>query len=307
MRDAFVSEIERIASQDEDFILVTADLGFGIFDQFRQSFPGQFLNVGIAEQNMAGIGAGLALEGRKVVLYSIANFSTLRCLEQIRNDIAYHGANVTIVCSGGGFSYGALGMSHHATEDLAITRALPGLCVVAPCSAWEASHATRALYERNGPGYLRLEKGGDENPHFEGAQFEIGKAFTFGKGTDVSIIVTGGILEEVLQAVQLLEEVGISALVVAMHTIKPFDEEAVLTAAKTTGRLVIVEEHNVIGGLGGAVAEALLKNNVNVRTQHLGLNDTYSSIVGDQKYLREVYGMDSSSIYQAAVTLVNNQ
>ena len=158
MRDAFVKKLTELAREDSDIMFLTGDLGFGVFDDFEKEFPTQYLNVGVAEQNMTGIAAGLGLEGKKVFTYSIANFSTLRCLEQIRNDAAYHEVNLTVVSSGGGFTYGALGMSHHATEDLAIMRALPDVTVLAPSPTWEAYHATKAITETSGVGYLRIEK-----------------------------------------------------------------------------------------------------------------------------------------------------
>ena len=164
MRDAFLKKITELAAIDKDVVLLTADLGFGVFENFESKFPGQYFNVGVAEQNMTGLAAGLALEGKKVITYSIGNFATLRCLEQIRNDGCYHDLNITIVASGGGFSYGSLGMSHHTTEDIAILRALPAMSVVAPGTAWEAGEATEALIKSNGVGYLRLDKTvADEN------------------------------------------------------------------------------------------------------------------------------------------------
>src|SRR6185437_12163498 len=158
MRDAFIRALAEMAEADRRVLLVTGDLGFGVFDQYRRRFPGQFLNAGVAEQNMTMVATGLALEGRVVFTYSIANFPTLRCLEQIRSDAAYHQANLKVVAIGGGFSYGALGISHHATEDLAILRALPGITVLAPGDLWEAEQATRVLAATPGTAYLRLDK-----------------------------------------------------------------------------------------------------------------------------------------------------
>ena len=145
MRDAFVRALEELAEENSNLFFITADLGFGVFDNFEEKFPKQYLNIGVAEQNMIGVATGLALEGRDVFVYSIANFSTFRCLEQIRNDAAYHNVNITIVSSGGGFTYGSLGMSHHATEDIGIMRAIPNITVVAPTSPWETYHATKKL------------------------------------------------------------------------------------------------------------------------------------------------------------------
>ena len=157
MRDSFVRTLTELAPRHPELLLLTGDLGFGVLNEFAARFRRQFLNVGIAEQNMSGLAAGLALEGHAVFTYSIGNFPTLRCLEQIRNDICYHGANVKIVCVGGGMSYGPVGMSHHATEDLAILRSLPGMLVLSPCDLWEAAEAARYLVTHRGPAYLRLD------------------------------------------------------------------------------------------------------------------------------------------------------
>src|SRR6185312_9680119 len=156
MRDVFIRELTQIAAARPEVMLLTADLGFGVLEEFAQRFPKQFLNVGIAEQNMTGLGAGLALEGRIVFTYSIGNFPTLRCLEQIRNDACYHEANVKIVSVGSGMSYGPLGISHHATEDLSILRALPNIAIVSPCDDWETSNATKALAQWPGTALFRL-------------------------------------------------------------------------------------------------------------------------------------------------------
>ena len=159
MRDAFIAELMEMAEHDPSIMLITGDLGFGVLNAYIERFPHQFLNAGVAEQNMTGLAAGLALEGHKVYTYSIGNFTTLRCLEQLRNDVCYHDADVTAVAVGGGFSYGQLGMSHFATEDLAILRALPNMTVVAPSDPWETRVLTRQMAAAPGPKYLRLDKG----------------------------------------------------------------------------------------------------------------------------------------------------
>lgn len=298
MRDEFVEEIEKIAQEDRDFMLLTGDLGFGIFDSFADRFPEQFLNVGVAEQNMVGIATGLALSGKKVVTYSIANFATLRCLEQIRNDAAYHEANVTVVASGGGFTYGSLGMSHHATEDLAIMRALPGVQVVAPTSPDDTRSAIRELVATKGVGYLRIEKGGKNYSSVDAGSFQLGKVKTIRQGTDVSICVTGGLTGEVMQLADLLAQQGIEARVECVHTLKPLDESGILESVKSTKALVVIEEHNRVGGLGSAICELLVRNNVRApKFAHVGLPDEYSAIVGDQNYLRQRFGLDADSMF----------
>lgn len=298
MRDHFVKRLNIIAKANSRIMLITGDLGFVFFDEYREHFPAQFLNVGIAEQNMIGIATGLAMEGRIVFAYSIVNFSTLRCLEQIRNDACYHEANVKIVALGGGFSYGPLGISHHGTEDLAIMRALPNITIISPCGLWETMEATEAIVNIPGTCYLRLDKSyGEDAPLSKGETFQVGKARMLRQGADCTILVTGGILEEVLRAAEALKGEGISARILSIHTVKPLDEEAVLQACLDTGTIITVEEHTICGGLGGAVAETLLDHHVYPKSfLRIGLEVGFPNIVGTQKYLRQCYGLDANSI-----------
>jgi len=295
MRDAFLDKLTELASLDKDIVLLTGDLGFNVFEDFESRFPGQYFNVGVAEQNMTGLAAGLALKGKKVITYSIANFPTLRCLEQIRNDACYHGLNITIVASGGGFSYGSLGMSHHATEDIAILRALPDICVVAPATSWEAAEATRALINHDGVGYLRLDKTVADNN--DKCSFTLGKSIRYEKGDEVTILSTGGILRDVLQATKLLKDSGIDAGAVNMHTIKPIDKNLIISVANETGGIITVEEHNIDGGLGSAVAEVCMDAGIKPKVfLRIGLENKYSSIVGSQDFLKSYYQMDAKTI-----------
>jgi transketolase len=304
MRDSFINGLETLASEDPRVFLVTGDLGFGVLDRFAARFPRQFLNAGVAEQNMTGVATGLALEGRIVFTYSIANFPTLRPLEQIRNDAAYHDANVNVVAVGGGFSYGALGISHHATEDLAILRALPGLTVVAPGDDWEAREAVAALATTPGTTYLRLDKSTAGWTQREGERFSLGKARRLREGSACTLVATGGILGAVLTASDLLREEGLACRVLSMHTVKPLDEDALVSAAQETGGILSIEEHSVVGGLGGAIAETLLERGELPRAFYrLGLRAGFSSIVGSQSYLRASYGLDEHAIMNAARAL----
>ncbi len=306
MRDAFVARLTEHAELDPRIMLVTGDLGFGVLTPYAKQLPRQYLNAGVAEQNMTGLAAGMALEGRVVFTYSIANFPVLRCLEQIRNDAAYHDANVKVVAIGGGFSYGALGMSHHATEDLAIMRALPGVTVVAPGCKWEAEEATTALIETPGTCYLRLDKMDAGRTGRPGEKFELGKARTLREGEDLTIVATGGILGEALAAADMLAAAGVSCRVLSIHTLKPFDSEAVAKAARETGGIVTVEEHVVTGGLGGAVAEACLEAGTPpARFKRLGIGNAFCSTVGSQAYLRKACGLDCQGIADAARHLLD--
>lgn len=300
MRDVFVRTLTGIATTEPGIMLITADLGFGVLRDFAARLPRRFLNVGVAEQNMTGLAAGIALEGWTVFTYSLGSFPTLRCLEQIRNDVCYHEANVKIVTVGGGMAYGAVGPTHHATEDLAILRSLPNMVVVAPGDHWETAEATRALIDHPGPAYLRLDKSAAPPSHLPGETFRLGQARMIRDGADVTLAATGGILGEALLAADALEARGIRARVLSVHTVKPLDVAALSAAARETGGLVTIEEHTVEGGLGGAVAEALLESGAIPRFfLRIGLRAGFSSVVGSQQYLRTVYSLDAAAIARA--------
>lgn len=297
MRDTFVRTLIELAKKNQNIELITGDLGFGVLKPYWEQLPDQFTNAGIAEQNMTTVAAGMALEGKTVFTYSIGNFPTIRCLEQIRNDCAYHNANVKIVCVGGGFVYGSLGMSHHATEDLALMRALPNVVVMAPGDLVEAECATRAIVEYPGVCYLRLGRGGEKRIHKEIENFKIGKAIQVYQGERVAIFSTGAIFEEVEEAYQLLSQHDIRPTVYTFPTVKPIDREVINECAKNYELIVTCEEHNIIGGFGSAVAEVMAENRIcHASLMRIGLNDEYSTIVGNQKYLRDYYGMSAGKI-----------
>lgn len=306
MRDAFVERLSQLAARDPRVMLVTGDLGFGVLTKFAVEHPRQFLNAGVAEANMTGVATGLALDGRIVFTYSIANFPTLRCLEQLRNDAAYHEANVKVTAIGGGFSYGVLGMSHHATEDLAIMRSIPGITVVSPGCVWEAEEATAAVAATPGTCYLRLDKSSAGRTQRTGEKFKLGAIRSLCEGRDVTLMATGGILGATLKAAEILTEMSIEARVLSVHTLRPFDEKTLLRACKETGGVVTVEEHVIQGGLGGLVAETCMDAGVYPRTfRRIGLRVGFSSIVGSQDFLRAHYGMDVDSIVRAAYEVVH--
>lgn len=308
MRDTFVKTLIDIAKDNKDIELVTGDLGFGVLKPYWEQIPDQFTNAGIAEQNMTSMAAGMALEGKTVFTYSIGNFPTIRCLEQIRNDCAYHEANVKIVCVGGGFVYGSLGMSHHATEDLALLRALPNVVVMAPGDLVEAECATRAIANYPGTCYLRLGRGGEKRIHDKIENFQIGKAIKIQDGEKVAIFSTGAIFEEIKEAAEILKDKGINPSIYTFPTVKPIDKEVIEYCGENFDYIVTVEEHNIVGGFGSAVSEVLseLKNKKAVLVR-IGLNDTYSSIVGSQKYLRDQYGMSANKISQKIWDVVNEE
>ena len=297
MRDTFVRTLIGLAREDKNIELITGDLGFGVLKPYWEQLPDQFTNAGIAEQNMTTVAAGMALEGKTVFTYSIGNFPTLRCLEQIRNDCAYHKANVKIVCVGGGFVYGSLGMSHQATEDLAILRALPDVVVMAPGDLVEAEEATKAIAKYPGTCYLRLGRGGEKRIHDQIDDFRIGKAIRVKEGRDIAIFSTGAIFEEVEGAYDVLTKKGFSPAVYTFPTVKPIDVEQIRECAEQFDYIVTCEEHNIVGGFGSAVAEVMAEMKAKKASLiRIGLNDQYAVLVGNQKYLREKYGMSAEKI-----------
>ncbi|HYT19830.1 MAG TPA: transketolase C-terminal domain-containing protein [Candidatus Polarisedimenticolia bacterium] len=300
MRGAFFRALLELAEQDERVCLVVGDLGFGVVEEFARRFPKRFLNAGVAEQNMTGIAAGMALSGKIVFTYSIANFPILRCLEQVRNDVCYHNANVKIVAVGGGLAYGSLGATHHATEDLAILRSLPRMVVVAPGDPVETEAATRAVGAHAGPCYLRLGRAGEARVHSGQIDFQLGKAIQVRDGKDLTLITTGGMLETSVKVADTLHHAGLQTRLLSMHTVKPVDADAILAAAHDTRAVFTLEEHSVVGGLGGAVAELLAEAGEGVVAfKRLGLPSAFSSVVGTQEYLRAQHGLSVESLETA--------
>lgn len=308
MRDTFVRTLVELAKEDKNIELLTGDLGFGVLQPFWEKCPDQFTNADIAEQNMTSVAAGMALTGKNVFTYSIGNFPTLRCIEQIRNDCAYHNANVKIVCIGGGFVYGSLGMSHQATEDLAILRALPNVVVLAPADLIEAEECTKALAKYKGTAYLRLGRGGEKRIHDKIENFQIGKAIKVCDGAKIAIFSTGAIFEEVTVAKDVLKAKGINPAVYTFPTVKPIDKEIIEQIAKDFDLIVTCEEQNVIGGFGSAVAEVMTEmKQRNAILLRVGLNDEYSVRVGNQKYLRGQYGIDAEGIVKKILNQFNHE
>ena len=297
MRDTFVKTLVELAKKNKNIELITGDLGFGVLKPFWEQRPDQFTNAGIAEQNMTTVAAGMALEGKIVFTYSIGNFPTLRCLEQIRNDCAYHHANVKVVCIGGGFVYGSLGMSHQATEDIAILRALPNVVVMAPADLVEAEECTKALVACPGTAYLRLGRGGETRIHDKIENFQIGKAIKVADGEKIAIFSTGAIFEEVKTAQNQLIHDGYNPAIYTFPTVKPIDKKIIEQCAERFDLIITCEEHNIVGGFGSSVAEVMAEMKTKkAYLLRIGLNDEYSIKVGNQKYLREQYGMNSVAI-----------
>lgn len=306
MRDAFIDSLSKMAANDKDIFLITGDLGFGVLDNFAEKFPAQFLNVGVAEQNMTGIATGLALSGYKVFTYSIANFTTLRCLEQIRNDACYHNANVNVVSIGGGFGYGALGMSHHATEDLSIMRSLPNIEVIAPGDDFETKEATKYVVNSSKPSYLRLERASHAYEDNLGNDFEYGKIRKIREGNDVAIFCAGGVTQVAMNAAKTLSKKDISLGIYSVHSLKVIDYETISKVFENYAGVITIEENNLKGGLGSAISEICIDNKIFPKSfKRMGLEDIYSSVVGSQEYLRDFYNLGEKDLIKNVMEILD--
>lgn len=298
MRTTFLETLCELAATDRRIWLLTGDLGYSVLEPFAQRFPDRYVNVGVAEQNMTGIAAGLARCGKLVFTYSIANFPVIRCLEQIRNDVCYHNGNVKIVAVGGGLAYGAQGYTHHGVEDFAVTRVLPNMVVVAPGDPVETRLATKAITEHVGPCYLRLGKAKEPVVHQSEPSFELGRAIRLQEGRDVTLISTGCMLDTVVKAADELSGTGIAARVLSMPTVCPLDQDAVVESARRTRLVVTVEEHGQ-GGLASSVAEVLAKCRSGAGFLPLRLGREAIHVAGNQDFLRSRQGLSVDGVVAA--------
>lgn len=296
MRNAFADELTAMARDHREVVLLSGDIGNKLFDKLKQVDPGRFHNCGVAEANMMGVAAGLALSGLRPFVYTITPFTTTRCFEQIRVDAAYHNVPVVIVGTGSGLSYADLGPTHHSLEDLAILRTLPHMRVLAPCDVAELRLALRACLQEDGPVYIRIGKKGEPDIHPKPPPFTIGEAIVVRPGTDVGLLASGTIMPEVLSAADQLAAAGVSAEVVSVHSIKPLDHAYLDNACRRFRLLATVEEHGRIGGLGGAVAEHLAPWGDAPRHLLFGTPDEFMHEVGTQEYARRKFGLTAPAI-----------
>ncbi|MBX9752689.1 MAG: hypothetical protein K5Q68_24080 [Roseococcus sp.] len=290
MRTETIDALTSFARANPDVMLLTADLGYSVLERFAEAMPAQYANVGVCEQAMVGIAAGLALSGHRVVLYSIANFPTLRCLEQLRNDVCYHDLPVTVIAVGGGLAYGAQGYTHHGVEDLGIMAMLPNMAVACPADPHEAMALLPQLLERRRPAYLRLGRSGEPVLHAPGTPVTLGHAIPMRTGTDIALLATGPILGRALAAAEALAARGISASVVSFPGFRPLDEAAVLAAARAHRAILTIEEHSVAGGFGSRVAEVLLAAGLAPRFGKYGVTDALRGRIGSQAWLLDKLG-----------------
>ena len=283
--------------QDRRVVLLSGDIGNRMFDDFKEKCPGRFFNCGIAEANMMSVAAGMAMSGLRPVVYTITPFVTYRCLEQIRVDVCYHHTPVIIVGVGAGLSYASLGATHHACEDIAMLRVLPEMTVVCPGDRWETRAALRGLLSREGPGYLRLGKKGEPEVHTADPNLEVGRGLELRTGNDLVLLSTGTMLPLATRVGERLREHGVDAGVVSFHTVKPLDVELLARCFHSVRVVATLEEHSVLGGLGGAVAEWLCDQPREMaRLVRLGTDDRFLSAAGGVAFARERYGLDVDTI-----------
>lgn len=305
MKNAYISTLYGLAKKDKRILALVADNGAVVYDKYRADFPSQFFNLGISEANMVSVAAGLAACGKIPFAYTIASFLTMRPFEQIRNDVCLQRMNVKLVGIGAGFVYSNLGPTHQATKDIAIMRPLPHMTIFSPADPKETEKATVAAAEIEGPVYLRLGVGGERNIYEKHPGFKIGKGIVLREGKDLSIIATGGIISEALEAANDLNRAGISIRLINIHTIKPIDKNIILKAAAETGVILTVEEHTVIGGLGSAVAEVIIEEGKTpIKFKRLGLNGTFPKGYGTYQDMKEMNGLSKADIVKAANILL---
>ena len=295
MRDTFVATLLEAAKKDKNIILMTGDLGYGVLDTFEKELPGQFINSGVNEQAMMGMAAGYASTGKRVFVYSIGNFPTLRCLEQIRNDVCLMNNPVVIVSVGAGYAYGSQGYTHHALEDIAVLRALPNMEVIVPADPAETAELTTLIIASKKPTYLRLGKSGEPTIHTTNPKSAPGKINEISTGTSGTLIFAGSVGTVAVAAAIALAEQGISVSVASMPYVSTIDIDY-LEKALRIGPVIIVEEHSYRGGVGAAVLEAVTAANLHGAIGLIAADQNNLSQIGDQSFLRTANGINVENI-----------
>ena len=292
LRTAFIDTLRELARIDDRIFLLTADMGYSVLETFRDEFPDRFLNTGIAEQNTIGIAAGLASRGKIVFVYSIIPFVTMRCFEQVRLDLAYNFMNVKLVGVGAGLTYGLLGSSHHALEDIAIMRSLPDMTVLCPGDPIETRELIKRSYEYEGPVYIRLGKNGEPKIHSDQTRIEIGKSITVLEGNDMALITTSNMLETGKKWVEEWKQDGVNVSLISMPSLKPFDSSTVKNLIDKEIPIITLEEHSVIGGLGSIISQVIATIGKPVKFKQIGINDKFSHVVGGHEFQRKKFMLD---------------
>lgn len=288
-----------LATEHDNLVGLTADLAkstkIGIL---ADAFPNRFFNMGIAEQNLFGVAAGMASSGLVPFVSTFSIFASMRALDQVHTDICYQNLNVKIIGTHAGLSFGQAGSTHHCTEDIGIMRTMANMTIVVPADGTETAKAVHAAYHREGPAYIRINRGFDQKLYHDDYDFEIGKAITLNEGTDLTIIACGSCVYQAVEAAKILNDIDeLKIRVINMHTIKPLDKAVIEKAVHETRRLITVEDHNVFGGLGSAVAEVIAESGKSCGFKRLGIPDTFS-IIGLHEDLMNHYGIDTNGIIE---------
>ena len=296
MRNAFATEITALASQNPSLVLLSGDIGNRLFDEFKASFPNRFYNCGVAEANMLGVAAGMAMSGLRPICYTITPFITYRCIEQIRIDVCYHDAPVVIVGTGSGLSYASLGATHHSCDEMGMLRLIPNLTVLAPADEVEVKLGLKAALDHPHPSYMRIGKKGEPIVHKNRTSFSIGKIIEIQKGDTICLLGIGTLVSAAVEAAELLESEGISTAVVTMPTLKPLDQEFLEKAFSKYDLVATIEEHSLLGGLGGAVAEWLADHpQADARLIRFGTADEFLHETVNQEGAREYFGLTAKA------------
>jgi transketolase len=307
MRFIFVKELIKYAKKNKDLYLVTADLGYRAFEDFKRLYPDRFINVGVAENNMIGVAAGLALTGKKVFVYSILPFLVFRSLEQIRNNICHNNLDVTLVGAGGGFSYGPQGISHNTSEDISIIRSLPNINVYNPGSRLETELLMRIIFKNKSPSFIRLGKCPDNDFYNKNIKLKNGEGLIIAKGNDMTIFTSGNILENVFNAVEKIKIKGFNVKLISLPIIKPVNEKFIL-ANLNTKKILSIEENSIVGGLNSILSSIYVKKQKkNIQFKSIALKDMVHKSIGSQKHLRNINMLSTEKIYKFMIKYLNEK
>lgn len=303
MRNAFINVLIELAKKDENIYLLTSDVGFSVLEDFRNRFPERFINCGVAEQNIVGVAAGLALSGKKPYIYSIIPFIVFRCFEQLRNDICYQNLDVKLVLTGAGFTYGALEFTHFALEDIGVLRTIPNMTVLCPADPLETRELVLKCYQTKNPTFIRLYKGGEKTVYNFPPKIEIGKPSILKEGKQGAVVATGTCVDAGKEVIEKLQKADYDFKLISMHTLKPIDKNSLLAELGDLKFVFTLEEHNIVGGLGTAVAEILMESGYKGTFKKFGIPDKYFPETGSSQYLKEKAGLTPGEI---ARQIINN-
>jgi len=306
VRDAFLNSLVTLAEADDRIALLTGDLGFGVVEKFGTKFPDRFWNCGVAEQSMIGIAAGLAKSGMLPFVYSIANFPTFRCLEQIRNDICYHNLPVTIVSVGAGLGYGTLGYTHHGIEDIAAMRSLPNISIYSPSDPMDVTQVLTRINKNPSPTYLRLGKNGEPEIQSATGNSVPGSIRELSSGSHLTILATGGVTDNCLKVAEQLRAQGFEIQVISVTQLEPLDIKFLLGAI-TSNKILVVEEHVKRGGFAAALLEAFNENGSTAQFHRLFVAEDKISEIGTQEYLRGLSGLDNAGITKKCLEIMQSE